>query len=320
METILKSALTSRYLLYVPDNEFTGIDNLIFRACDQYTCAPTDGMITFNVTSVNDPPIAYNQTITMYEDTSVGITLNFSDIDSNVENSSITLKTLPPGKISTNDTTEIKTVPYRLASSYLVYTSPQNAAGPPPNFVFANFTFVVSDGISSSTIGVIYLQILPVDDIPLSKDLAVSIDENTDALIQLVCTDIDTVPSALYIMITRLPENGTLYQHTDAGRGPPILGRVDDGQLWFAPSRNYIGQSSFSYECRDIFGVTSRSARVNISVNPGLACVKQLDLSFDFLLGNSDVFSITLMRDIAVEGFNAVSHSKLWKILHADDL
>ncbi|KAI9138996.1 hypothetical protein BKA69DRAFT_1088497, partial [Paraphysoderma sedebokerense] len=122
-------------------------------------------------------------------------------------------------------------------------------------------------------------------------------EENTDLLLPLVCTDIDTVPSALFIVITQLPEGGTLYQHTDAGRGAPILGRVDDGQVWFAPSRDYIGQSSFSYECRDIAGVTSERSYVTISVNPKLICENRLSLTSDFLLGNSDTFPISLIRE-----------------------
>ncbi|KAI9136207.1 hypothetical protein BKA69DRAFT_186019 [Paraphysoderma sedebokerense] len=165
-------------------------------------------------------------------------------------------KFLPFGFIFDNDGKEISNTPhiFPLTSTYL-YKAPENRHGQPPEFFFTNITFAAFDGNSfSATTGVFSIHIRPINDAPVTRNLSVSMDRDPTMQISLICNDVDNVPTDLAITITKAPLNGTLNQHDAVANGPgePVFNSVTDlsGMVWFVPNRDFVGKSSFSYECK----------------------------------------------------------------------
>ncbi|MCA9563141.1 MAG: tandem-95 repeat protein, partial [Myxococcales bacterium] len=68
---------------FTPGSEFSGEDRFRFTVSDGNTTSP-EAIVTVNVTAVNDPPVAHDQTINLDEDQPASITLTATDPDNSV--------------------------------------------------------------------------------------------------------------------------------------------------------------------------------------------------------------------------------------------
>jgi len=215
-------------LIYTPAENFNGADSFTFMVDDgQLTSEPATVNITIN--PVNDAPLAYEQSVTVDEDSSVDITLNGTDADGDTLTYSV--QTGPEHGSLSGD------VPA------LIYTPESDYNGSD------SFTFTVYDGQLTSAPATVSITVNPVNDVPIANAQSVDTDENTAVSVTLTGTDIDE--DELTFEVTSGPSNGSL-----TGTAP---------NLTYTPNAGYFGSDSFEFTVSD-GTATSSAALVSIRV------------------------------------------------------
>ena len=99
---------------------------------------------------------------------------------------------------------------------------------------------------------------LPINDNPIAVNDAISTDEDTPINIPVLSndTDVDDVLNASMIVVITSPAHGSYTINTTTGA------------VTFAPSLNFNGNDSFTYQVKDASGALSNTATVNIIVTP----------------------------------------------------
>ncbi len=134
--------------IYKPNLNYFGPDGFQFRVYDGRVQSPV-ATVTITVLPVNDPPVAYPQSLTVDEDTPLPIALTASDVDGDALTYSITS---PPAHGTLTGT-----------PPNFIYLAATNHFGPD------SFTFKVNDGQLDSTPATVSLTVLPVNDAPDPK-------------------------------------------------------------------------------------------------------------------------------------------------------
>jgi len=179
--------------------------------------------------SNNLPPAANDQSLSTAEDTPVPVVLTGSDPEGGSLSYSVSQ---PP------------------LHGNLSGTAPNLTYTPDTNFNGADqFTFVVNDGISSSSAATIALTISPVNDAPVASPQVVTTLEDTPIAIVLAGTDVDG--NSLTFLVLSGPANGTL-----SGTPP---------SLTYTPQSNFNGADSITFRASDGL-LNSSSATVTINV------------------------------------------------------
>ncbi|MBL9037191.1 MAG: tandem-95 repeat protein, partial [Archangium sp.] len=205
---------TAPNLTYTPAANFHGADSFSFKANDGQADSNV-AVISLNIASVNDAPVANAQTLTASEDAALAIELSGSD----VEGDSLT---------------------------FTVSVQPQHGtlSGSAPNFTFTpaanfhgtdSFTFIANDGALDSAPMTVSLTIDSVNDAPVANAQSLTTDEDTAATITLAGSD--TEGDALTFTVVAQPQHGTL-----TGTAP---------NLSYTPATGYHGADSFSFQVND---------------------------------------------------------------------
>jgi hypothetical protein len=185
----------------------------------------------YNFESGNNPPVAYNQSVSTPEDTPKAITLTAYD----AEGSPLTWTVVsPPAHGALTGT-----------APALTYTPAANYNGPD------SFTFKVRDGTLDSTPATISITVTPVNDAPIANDQSITTAEDTPKAITLTASDVDGDP--LTWSIVTPPAHGAL-----TGTAPALT---------YTPAANYNGTDSFTFRVFD-GTVYSNIATVTITVTP----------------------------------------------------
>ena len=231
-------------LTYTPDENFNGGDSFTYHARDG-TDDSNVATVTITVNSVNDPPVAKDDTYSTDEDTPLtvagpGVLGNDDDpvegdaltavLDTSVSNGSLTLN----------------------ADGSLTYTPDANFNGSD------SFTYHASDGSDDSNVATVTITVNPVNDPPVAKDDSYSTDEDTPLTVAgpgVLGNDDDPVEGdALTALLNTEVSNGSLTLNAD-------------GSLTYAPDPNFNGSDSFTYHAND--GTDdSNVVTVRIVVNP----------------------------------------------------
>jgi chitodextrinase len=255
-------------LTYTPNPDYNGTDNFTFKVNDG-TLESNIATISVTIDSVNDQPVAEEQSVSRAEDTTVGITLTGNDVD--------------------NDPV-----------SYIVLTSPSNGAltGIAPNLTYTpepdfygtdSFTFKVNDGALDSNIATISIIINPVNDPPIANNQLVGTNEDNPVAIKLTASDVDD--ASLSFSVISGPTNGTL-----SGTIP---------NLTYTPGGNYDGPDSFTFKANDGLA-DSNTATVSITVSAvndapvadDQAVTTSEDTAIGIILTGSDVDSGSLTFNV----------------------
>lgn len=238
LTAILVSGVSHGTLNFSTNGSFTYIPNTNYNGSDSFTYQASDGLITgnvatvtINITPVNDPPIAVNDTVTTLEDTSV--TINVLANDSDVEG--------PLAVISVTTTNGTAAV----VGTDVVYTPATNFYGT------AVLNYTISDGTNSATAR-ITVTVTPVNDPPIARDDYASTLEDTSVTIKVTMNDTDPENTRL-TLVSAFTTNGAVV----ISSGTNII---------FTPSTNYYGTVVFSYTTTD--GTNTASANVTVTVNP----------------------------------------------------
>ncbi len=200
--------------LYIPKKDAVGIDSFTFQVNDGKL--PSNiATITINITDVNDAPVAIAKNLSTNEDVALNISLEGLDVEGDALSYIIVT---PPAHGTLSGT-----VPN------LVYTPALNYNGPD------SFTFKVNDGTLDSNVATIAIDVIPVNDAPVSQDQVVTTAEDVAVSISLYGFDVDG--DVLTYTIVSGPSSGTL-----SGSGSNVV---------YTPNANFQGVDTFTYKIND---------------------------------------------------------------------
>jgi len=180
---------------YTPNANFTGVDTFTYRVRDLLGGSDT-ATVTINVSSINDGPVAVNDSFSLGEDTQLdvilpGILVNDTDVendaltialDTNVMNGSLTLN----------------------ADGSFTYV---------PNADFNGvdtFTYHVNDGEFDSNIATVTLEVIAVNDAPVANPLAFIVPNAGSSTGLLTASDVDIPADILTFSLLTPATNGTV--------------------------------------------------------------------------------------------------------------
>ncbi|HWU86734.1 MAG TPA: Ig-like domain-containing protein, partial [Kofleriaceae bacterium] len=225
---------------------FTPAANYNGAATFQYTItdgtATASATVTLNISGINDPPVATDDTATTLEDTPLAIAgsvLTANDTDP--EGQTLTVTAVAN---ATNGTVA-------LAGGTVTFTPNANYNGA------ASFDYTVSDGAATAT-GHVAVTVTPVNDPPVANADTATTPEDTQLQLPasaLLANDTDVDGPSLSITAVGNPTHGTV--------------TLSGGIVRFTPAANYNGPASFEYTLSD--GATpplTATGVVSVTVTP----------------------------------------------------
>ncbi len=218
---------TDNTITYTPNTEFNGTDQFSYTISDGISNA--DAIVTVKI---NNPPVADDQNVSLDEDTQIDITLTASDID----NDEITFS------INTEPT-----------NGTINGTLPNITYTPNPDYNGTDsIVFSVDDGNFATDTGTISITVNPINDAPIANDSTVQTNQDTELVIALQASDIDS-ESLDYIILDQ-PTNGTLQNGTTIN------------EYIYSPTSGFFGIDTFTFKVND--GLEdSNIATVIITIN-----------------------------------------------------
>ena len=232
-------------ITYTPDAAFSGSDSFTYRVRDSQGALSNTATVTVTISSVNDPPVAINDTgYSTEEETPITIDVadNDTDSDGTVDPTTVAIVDNPANGSLVNN-----------GDGTITYT---------PNLDFVgndSFTYTVQDdqGAISNT-ALVMVVVTDINDLPVAvDDLNHTTNEDESIVIDLTANDFDpdgTINKAT-INIAVLPANG--------GTATPF----SNGSIRFDPAPNFNGIDSLRYTVADNLGGISNTALVVIIVN-----------------------------------------------------
>jgi VCBS repeat-containing protein len=220
---------------YTPDPDFNGPDSFTYKANDGTDDSNT-ATVNITVNSVNDAPVANDDTESTDEDADLNANVLTNDTDADGDAlTAIEVAGPANGTLTLNSD-----------GSY-TYTPDPDYNGPD------SFTYKANDGTDDSNTATVNITVNPVNDAPVANDDTESTDEDTDLNANVLTNDTDADGDALTAIEVTGPANGTL-----------TLG--SDGAYTYTPDPDYNGPDSFTYKAND-GTADSNTATVNITVN-----------------------------------------------------
>ncbi|XIH25783.1 hypothetical protein C1N73_31030 (plasmid) [Priestia aryabhattai] len=222
------------------DGTFSYQPNLNFNGTDQFTVLVSDGQggtavstVTVIVTPVNDAPTVPNYTFSTQEDSPVVGAVVGTDVDGNP-------------------------LSYQLQNGPTNGIAAVNANGTfsyQPNLNFNGtdqFTVLVSDGQGGTAVSTVTINVIPVNDPPITSNVSFTIAEDSTLINQVVAVDPDGNP--LTFSLQTAPGNGVAVVNTD-------------GTFSYQPNLNFNGTDQFTVLVSDGQGGTAVST-VTVIVTP----------------------------------------------------
>ena len=217
---------------YRPLPNFSGTDSFRFTASDG-TRTSNPGVVSINVSAVNDPPVASAQSVTVVAGSTVTIVMSASDTEGTPLTYSI-VRAVSRGTLSGG------TGPSRTYTASASFTGTDT------------FDFAASDGSAWSAPATVTIQVLPAPNstpVALAQNLA--LDQGSSLPITLTGSDADQNP--LIFAVSRSPSNGTL-------SGTPPL-------LTYTPNSTFSGTDFFEFTAND-GKLSSAAVKVSLTVVP----------------------------------------------------
>ena len=209
--------------LYTPDADYIGTDSFDYTVTDGNGGVGT-ATVTIEVTSVNDAPVAQDDTYTTAEDTALtidpaGVLSNDTDADGD------TLSASPSSDPAHGTLTEQSdgTWPTR----------------PTPTTIGTDtFDYTVSDGNGGVGTGTVTIEVTSVNDEPVPTDDAYAVAEDsfliTDAISGVLANDTDADGDVLAASLLTDVSHGTLTLNAD-------------GSFTYTPDADFVGTDTFDY-------------------------------------------------------------------------
>jgi len=184
----------------------------------------------------NNPPVAYDGSLSTAEDTPVSGSLVGTDPD----NDPLTYRLISMGSQGTAVLTDVTSGAY-------TYTPQPHATGSD------TFTFQVSDGKADSNIATVTVTITPVNDAPVAAADSATTPEDTSVSLSVLANDSDADGNVLTV---------TAVSPATAG-----MATTDGVTVTYTPSPDFAGTDTFTYTVSDGQGATDVGT-VTVSVAP----------------------------------------------------
>lgn len=247
------------FINYAPNENFEGTDTLIYTVRDDKAALSNSGVVTINVTGINDPPITNNETVALRfgqtNSTIINVLRNDFDVDGNLNTASVEIVDQPSSGTVTVD--ETGTITY---TSTLLGTD--------------TFSYVVSDNEELvSAPAMVTITSLVGGIAPVAVDDSAATLEGTRREIDVTANDTDA--------------DGTIQSELIAIVDPPTTGSVAirDGKIEYTPALGFIGEETFRYQVRDNDLLASNAGLVTVTMSerdfPYQNPVNPLDVSPD---------------------------------------
>jgi large repetitive protein len=221
-------------LRYVPNPNFNGTDIVTYTISDGKGGTATS-IVTVTVVSVNDVPVAANDSATTPEDTPVTIPVLGNDRDADGDPLTITAATSPNGTVTIN------------ADGTITFTPAPNFNGP------TTITYTISDGNGGTSTATVAVNVTPVNDPPVARNDVAAGTEDTPLRISPLPNDSDIDGDPLTIVSASSP-NGTVVINPD-------------GTITFTPAPDFNGPTTITYQISDGRGGFS-TATINVTIAP----------------------------------------------------
>ncbi|MGH9877708.1 MAG: Ig-like domain-containing protein, partial [Nitrososphaerales archaeon] len=239
---------TAVTVFYTPYIDFFGINTFMFRVNDTNTSFSNNATVTINVTAVNDPPVANDDSVTISEDSVVTLDVMVSVVtsvlanDTDVDGDTLTIIEIPiPAE---NGTAVINGT-----QTGITYTPFGNFTGPD------SFDYKISDGNGGNATATVSVNVTQMNDAPVANNINYTTPE--DIPVEIDLTGSDEEQSELEFTIVTPPENGTLGTITQS---------VDDASVLYTPNANFFGTDSFTFMVNDTAALAIDTAAVNITI------------------------------------------------------
>ena len=208
---------------YAPNLNYFGLDSFTYTITDGQGASATP-TVTVNVTSVNDAPVAVDDSFSTPEDTPVSgnVLTNDTDVDG--------------GDLSAAIATPV-------SSGTLVFNADGSFTySPAADFDgTVSFTYTVSDGHGGSDTGTATIAVTAVNDVPVARGDSYATDEDrpiTVGVPGVLGNDTDTEGSPLTAILVSEPANGSLTFNAN-------------GTFTYQPNANFNGLETFTYKAND---------------------------------------------------------------------
>jgi len=206
---------------YTPAENFNGTDSFLYSISDGQ--AQVSATVNITVTSVNDAPVANDDTASTDEDTTVtiGVTANDTDIDGTVDATTVTVVGQPANGSATAQ-----------SDGSIAYT-------PAPEFSGTDsllYTVADDQGATSSQ-ATVTITVNAVNDPPTAADQSFNLNEDEGLTTTLVASDPDN-ETLTFTLDEVTPANGSL--------------NLDpSGEFTYQPGTDFNGTDSFTFRVSD---------------------------------------------------------------------
>ena len=216
---------------YTPFPESSGLDSFTFEVEDDFLIS-APATVSIDVLPVNDPPVAYDQTLTTPTNVALPVTLTGGDIEG--DPLTFAIGTGPAHGVLTG------TAPDLSYSATGGYTGPDG------------FTFTANDGTTSSPAATVSITVTALSNPPVAVDDSSTTDEDTAISIAVLSND------------DLGDEPTTITAVTQGAKGSVV---IDPGaaSVTYTPNLDTTGSDSFSYTITDVDLQTS-TAIVSMTV------------------------------------------------------
>jgi len=243
-----------------PANNYNGTAIISYQLCDQQGGCD-NATITFAVASVNDAPVADNNTTSTNEDTPVtfNVTSTDTDIDGTIISSTVDLDPLTPGQQTTVTATE---------GTWTVDGTGNVTFTPAANFNgTATLSYTVNDNNgAASNAATLTVNVAPVNDPPVADNNTATVNEDTPVTFNVTSTDTDVDGTVIISTVDLDPV--TPGQQTTVTT-PQGTWTVDaTGNVTFTPAANFNGTATIPYTVQDNTTATSNTATLTVTVTP----------------------------------------------------
>lgn len=263
---------------YTPNANFSGADSFTYRAVDSLGESSNPTTVSFNVTAVNDAPVAVNDTLSVSPGGTLslalpGVLANDTDIDTPTANlTAVLVSTTGNGTLSLN------------GNGSFVYR---------PNAGFVgtdSFTYRVNDGsLGSANTATVAIAVDPTANTPpaASTDTFTTAEDTPLTVGNVLANDSD-------------PDNNTpLTASVVAGPSNALSFTLNsDGTFSYTPNANFSGVDTFVYQAIDSLGGVSTPTTVTFSVTA----------VNDAPVATNDVFTVSNTASLAIAAPGVLSN------------
>ena len=205
---------------YTPNANFNGTDSFTYTASDG-AAASNVATVTMTVTSVNDAPVAVNDSATTAENTAVTIAVLSNDTDADGGTLSVASVTTPAhGTAAIN------------AGGTITYSPAANYSGGD------SFSYTISDGQGGSATATVSVTVTNVNNAPVAVNDSATTLEDEAVTIAVLANDTDA-------------DGGTLNAVLVSGPATARWSLNPDGSFRYTPAANFNGADSFRYKASD---------------------------------------------------------------------